>query len=44
MKTKRQARILELIKEHDIETQSDLLEMLKERRRNGVDNKGESDE
>ena len=30
MKTKRQARILELIKEHDIETQSDLLEMLKE--------------
>lgn len=29
MKTRRQARILELIKEHDIETQSDLLEMLK---------------
>lgn len=30
MKTRRQARILELIKEHDIETQSDLLEMLKQ--------------
>ena len=29
MKTRRQARILELIKENDIETQSDLLEMLK---------------
>ncbi len=29
MKSKRQAHILALIKEHDIETQSDLLEMLK---------------
>ena len=30
MKTRRQSRILELIKEHDIETQSDLLNMLKQ--------------
>ena len=29
MKTKRQARILELIKEHEIETQTELLEMLR---------------
>ncbi len=29
MKTRRQTRILELIREHDIETQSEMLEMLK---------------
>lgn len=29
MKTRRQSRILEIIKEHDIETQSELLEMLR---------------
>ena len=29
MKTRRQARILEIIKEHDVETQSELLELLK---------------